>query len=283
MGKSFSRLSPRIVNTLFICFLQNYFRDHPEYVWNPDTSLTNIDIAPEHAEDDQLQKGKPQIVVANGPSMISPTSGFNSGTSRVYNQLGYMDNKLVEKEYIWDMKQQFLISSSTNIHVYSLTKDDADELAYEVAIAMELCRPLIANILQIQNIGDAQISPAQSVGQTGWNSQFMAVVSFSYSYTLARMWQPVDSGELLRNIQTVLTPANKETTPQPGDKDEKGNDINIGEVGGTNTGGQNGNWGGTGGVSKDYTADGIDDNVVNLRFKVTKNDISGYQPGEPET
>lgn len=282
MGKSFSRLSPRIINTLFLCFLQNYFRNHVEYVWNPDASLTQIDIAPEYAEDDNLQKGMPLIVVENGPTMVSP-AGFNGGTDRVFNQLGYVNGKLIEKEYIWDMKQQFNINSSTSIHVHSPNKDDADELAYEVAIAIELCRPLIANILQIQNISDAQISPAAKTGQTGWNSQFMAMVSFSYSYTLARMWQPVDSGELLKSIETVLTPVNGGTTPKPGDKDEKGNDINIGNVGGTNSGGQNGNWGGTGGVSSDYTADGIDDNVVNLRFKVAKDSTKGYQPGEPET
>ncbi len=282
MGKSFSRLSPRIINTLFLCFLQNYFRNHAEYVWDPDVSLTQIDIAPEYAEDDNLQKGMPLIVVENGPTMISP-AGFNSGTDRVFNQLGYVNGKLVEKEYVWDMKQQFNINSSTSIHVHSPNKDDADELAYEVAIAIELCRPLIANILQIQNISDAQISPAAKTGQTGWNSQFMSMVSFSYSYTLARIWQPVDSGELLKSIETVLTPVNGGTTPKPGDKDEKGNDINIGNVGGTNSGGQNGNWGGTGGVSSDYTADGIDDNVVNLRFKVTKDSTKGYQPGEPET
>lgn len=281
MGKSYSRLTPRIANTFFTLALQQYFKTHAEYPWDPRDFVTQCDITPDFIEDDNMQKGVPLIIVQNGSVSIEP-AGITSGMYHMADREVMLDGVREKRPGVQDSQMQALVQSSTQIHVITQSKDDADELAFEIAMFLLGLKYSVANIIQLQFVGSPQISPAQQMGQTGWIGKYMVTVYIPYTFTVTRRWLPVDEGVLLASIETELTPVNKGKTPQPGDKDETGKPINIGGVGATNTGGQNGNWGGKGGVSKDYTADGIDDNWVNLRFKVSTKDILGYQPGEPE-
>lgn len=281
MGKSYSKLTPRIVNTFFTLALQQYFRTHPEYPWSPYDNKTLIDITPDYIEDDDMEKGLPLIIVQNGPSSIEP-AGVGTGMYSTGSRAVMLDNIVTHKDGVWDTKLQFTINSQTQIQVIATSKDDVDELAFDIAMFMLMLKYSVANILQLQFVGSPQQSPAQQMTQVGWQGKYMSSIIVPYTYTIARQWMPIDFGPVLTAIETAMTPVNKGTTPKPGDTDLKGNPINIGGVGATNTGGQNGNWGGTGGVSPDPVADGIDDNCVDLRFRVSADDASGYQPGVPE-
>lgn len=281
MGKSFSKLTPRIANTFFTLALQQYFRTHCEYPWDPRDNITQCDITPDFIEDDNMQKGVPLIIVQNGPVSIEP-AGFGNGLYHTNDREVILNGHRETKPGIQDSRLQFTVNSSTQVHVITQSKDDADELAFEISMFMLMLKYMVGNILQLQYVGSPQISPAQQMGQTGWIGRYMVSVHIPYAFTLVRRWMPLDEGVLLTAIETALTPVNNGESPKPGDLDENGNPINIGGVGGTNTGGQNGNWGGQGGVSSDYTADGIDDNWVNLRFKVTKDEIIAAQPGQPD-
>lgn len=280
MGRSYSKLTPRIVNTFFTLALQQYFITHPEYPWSPEDSKTQIDITPDYVEDDNIQKGLPLVIVQNGPINIEP-AGVATGAYYTGPQASIDNGIRKEKEGIWDTKLQFTISSYTQIQVISMAKDDADEIAFSVAMFMLMLKYDVANIIQIQNIGSPSVNPAQQMEQVGWTGKYMATVSVPYVFTLARVWQPLDSGILLRAIETEMTPVNGGKVPEAGDTDFKGNKINIGETGATNTGGQNGNWGGQGGISENNpVGDGMDDNCVELRFRVSADEIKGWQPGE---
>lgn len=274
MGKSFSRLSPRIVNTFFILALQKYFSTHPEYPWSPDDSKTQLDLAVDFDEEDFKQKGLPLVVVQNGPSMISP-AGVGSGTQFTGPRQELKDGIRTELQGIWDRKATYVINSSVNIRIVAGSKDDVEELSFEVALFLLSLKYTIANVLQIQNIGSPQIQPPQPIKQDGWSNVYAAHIYVDYSYILSRIWQPVDYGPVLKSIETVMTPVNKKwdknesKVPEIGDTDEHGNPVNLGEKGGTNTGGQNGNYGGIGGRSDDSVADCVDDNVVELRFRTT--------------
>lgn len=281
MGKSYSKLTPRIVNTFFTLSLQQYFRTHPEYPWSPYDNKTLIDITPDYIEDDNMEKGLPLIIIQNGSSSLEP-SGIGNG---IYNSGGreiLLNGEKTVKDGVWDTKLQFTVNSHTQIQVIATSKDDVDELAFEIAMFMLMLKYSVANILQIQFVGNPQQSPAQQMTQVGWQGKYMATVMVPYTFTIARRWLPIDFGPVLAAIETELSPVNKGTTPKPGDVDFNGDPINIGGVGATNSGGQNGNWGGTGGVSTDYVADGMDDNWAELRFKITENNIDGYTPGQPE-
>ena len=274
MGKSFSKLTPRIVNTFFILALQKYFSTHPEYPWSPEDSNTQIDLATDYDEEDFKQKSLPLIVVQNGPTMIS-AAGVGTGTQYTGPRKELRDGELTELPGIWDRKATYLINSSVNFRVVAGSKDDVEEIAFELGLFLMSLKYTVANVLQIQNIDSPQIQPPQPIKQDGWANQYVAHVYVSYSYILSRVWMPVDYGPLLTGIETKLTPVaskwdkNKSRVPEAGDVDEKGNPVNIGERGGTNTGGQNGNYGGIGGRSDDPVADCVDDNTVELRLKVT--------------
>lgn len=280
MGKSFSKLTPRIANTFFLLALQNYFTDHPEHPWHPDDSISKLSIATDFTEDARAQDSVPNIVVQNGPCTIDP-AGFGSGVYTGNPRQLYRDGKTITQEAIMDYSMMFTIRSYSQIFAITFSKDDSDELAFEIALFMAMLKSDVANIIQLQNLESPQQSPAQQMTQVGWQGKYMASVTVPYTFILRRHWCPVDRGILLRAIETTMKPVNpSKDPPKPGDKDENGNDINIGDVGGTNTGGENGNWGGQGGISDDPLSDGIDDNIVNLRFRVREDTIEGYQPGE---
>ena len=281
MGKSFSKLTPRIANTFFLLALQHFFTNHPEHPWHPDDSISKLSIATDFTEDPRVQDSVPNIVIRNGPCTID-ASGFGSGIYSARERQAIIEGQKVTQKAIWDYKMDFTINSYTEISVISFSKDDSDELAFEVAMFMAMLKSYVGNILKLQNLGNPQQSPAQQMTQVGWSGKYMASVTVPYTFILCRHWNPVDAGILLRSVETIMKPVNPDRIPpKPGDKDEHGNDINIGEVGGTNTGGENGNWGGKGGISDDPNADGIDDNVVTLRFRAREDTIEGYQPGQP--
>lgn len=199
MVKSFSKLSPRIVNTLFLVLIQEYFKYHPEYPYDSDDSKTMMDIAADFDEEDYKQKAMPVIVVQNGGIAIEP-AGIGTGLSYAAPRVEVEDGHVYIKDGLWDKQLQFICNCSTTIRILTMSKDDADELAFELAMFLQMVRYKIGPILQIQNIGSPQIQTGQPIGQNGWANKYAAMVMVPYTFTITREWKPVDFGEPLRAI-----------------------------------------------------------------------------------
>lgn len=241
MGKSYSKLTPRIVNTFFVIALQQYFMLHGEYKWDPRDNKTQIDITPDFVEDDNMQKGLPQIIVQNGPVSYIP-AGIGTGYVQTFPRRTFEEGKLVTKEGLWDTEYQLMVQSSTQISIFATSKDDADELGFEIAMFLMMLKPKVAEIIQIQNLDNAQQSPAQLVSQSGWTGKYRSDIVIPYTFTLVRRWEPTDQGVLLRCIATELK--------------------NV-----------------EGGNPDDPTSDGVDDNTVELRFSTGR--LEAEEPACP--
>lgn len=197
-----TNLTPRIVNTLFLLALQNYFSYHPEYTFSPIDGETNIDITTDFSEDGTMAANMPIVVVQNGASMIDPT-GISTGIEH-----GVFKNVFGDTVGAGPMetRHKFTVRSSTIIHVFCFTKDACDELLFEISMLLMLFKYNIGNLLQIQNIEGIQITPASQNDRNGWSSKYSGAINIPYTFTVSRLNQPVSSGELLKAIQTSLKP-----------------------------------------------------------------------------
>lgn len=202
--KSPSNLTPRLINTFFLLALQHYFISHPEYSWNPDDNKTEIDIHPEFEEDDNSEKGMPQIVVQTGQVTINP-SGIGTGLSAAYPRVVVRDNKYMYQPAIWDSQLQFNVEGSIMLTIMGMTTDDVNELAFETAMFLIMIKYDAAKILQIQNMGSVSISPAQPSSKTGWENRYISQLIIPYTFTLTRSWEPVSSGPILKEILTEMS------------------------------------------------------------------------------
>jgi len=211
--KSPSNLTPRIVSSLFILALQHYFISHPEYRWDPDGNKTEIDIHAEWEEDDNLEKGLPILIVQNGPISISP-AGIGTGLASLEPRIIKRGKETMEKSAILDSQLQATIESSINIAVTGMSSDDVSELAFTIGMFLLTLKYDIASVLQLQSIGNIQISPAQVLSKTGWTNRYIAQISIGYTFTLAKIWEPLDVGTLIKEIITdVSTKTSRPTTP----------------------------------------------------------------------
>lgn len=194
-----SNLTPRIISTFFLLALQKYFISHPEYSWDPDDNKTEIDIHAEYEEDDNLEKSIPVIVVQSGPYTISP-AGIGTGLANTIPQIYKRDGKQLIKNYILNSTLQFTVDGQIIVYIIGMSNDDVNELSFTVSTFFQMLRYKAASILQIQNIGHISVSPAQASEKKGWTNRHMAQLSFPYSFTVAKVWEPVDYGDLLKEI-----------------------------------------------------------------------------------
>lgn len=197
MGKAFSKMTPRIARVFFIVALQNYFKDHPEYKWSPDTNKTDLYIRTDYAEDARYQNIDPQIVVEGGSIRYSSSSiGNNIADYNIINS------------YQTETYHQFLAESNINIHCLASSSDTAEELGFEVAMFMQSLKNLTATVLQIQNMSMPQQSKPQLTSRTEAAGKYDSVVSMSYSFALMRKYTPLDAGTILNGITVYIdTPA----------------------------------------------------------------------------
>ena len=261
-----------------IVSLQSYFRDHPEYRWSEDERKTQIRIQSDFAKDARDRNLDPMVVVQGGDISYASTG--------IGNNIAY--GASVKNMYQMESCNQFTADSNVNIHCIASAPDAAEEMGFEVAMYFQSLRSNIGNILQLQNISMPRQSKPQQMGGEEWAGNFDSVVSFSYSFAIRRKHTPVDPGELLKAIEFYLE--HEPTVPREGDKDKDGKPINTSEKGGTNTGGNNGNWGGTGlhdtsKLPSGSTTDGIDDGSITLTLNINKDTISEEQalPSPPKT
>ena len=243
-------MTPRIVRVFAIVALQRYFANHPEYPWKQDRSETQIFIQPDMAEDVRERNINPAIIVES--------SGHRYGNESIGNVAHAAQYKEAYVEEIF----QFLVEGSINIHCLAESDDAAEELGFEVAILMQSLRQTAAEIMQIQTLSMPQQSKPQLIQRDTWAGHYDCVVSFGYSFAVRRKHTPIDKGVLLNEINSYI--GLEPPTLQPG----------TGETGGTNTGGQNGNWGGTGGI---LGGDGVDDGITELKITVSNTEITGEQ------
>lgn len=243
-------MTPRIVRALVIVALQKYFINHTEYPWQSDRSKTSIFIQADYAEDTREHNVNPMIVVeSTGISFSSDSTGGN---------LAHLDRY---KEAYVEEYFQFLANGGLNIHCIAEGDDAAEELGFEVAMFITSLKPTLADILQIQYLSMPSQSKPQVVRRDDWQGEYDCIVSFNYAFAIKQRHIPIDKGELLADILFYLDPSN--ITLQEG----------TGELGGTSTGGQNGNWGGTGGINPAEGTDGVDDGTVTLQISVANGSV----------
>lgn len=223
-------------------------------------------IQSDFAKDSRYQNIDPILVVEGGNITYSQSGLTNNMISMASPNL-----------YQTTTEHQFLAESTINIHCICSASDAAEELGFEVAMFAQSMRLVAAEMLQVQNISMPQQSKAQMMGGNDWGGKFDSVVSFGYSFALRRRHKPVDPGELLKIIEFYMT--HPLDTPLPGQLDANGNPVVPGQKGGTNTGGQNGNWGGEGGVNDTpgNVADGLDDGWATIELKVSNTEVTGEQ------
>lgn len=201
-----TKLTPRIVNTFFILAIQSYFRDHPEFTFTGHDYDTKIDITTGYSEDGKSTAGSPIMTIDNGPVSIQPsgiTTGINSGKFRDF------ANGIEGKNMaMLDTKHDFLVHGITNISLYGFSRDAMDELAFETAMFIMMLKYNVGQVLQIQNIDTCSVSPAQQIEVQGWTSKWVAQISFPYTFSVSMLYKPIDTGVLLRAIQTTIHNAN---------------------------------------------------------------------------
>lgn len=198
-----TNLTPRIVNTLFLLALQQYFYTHPEYTFSPIGGETKVDITTDFSEDGTMAANMPIIVVQNGPSMIEP-SGLSTGVEAQVRTGIFKTNR--QRAATFNTSHKFTVRSSTTIHIFCFTKDACDELLFEISMLLMLFKYNIGTLLQIQNIESIQISPAAQNDRNGWSSKYVGSLTIPYTFTVSRTYKAVDTGVLLRAIQTALSP-----------------------------------------------------------------------------
>lgn len=287
MGKSFSKLTPRIVNTLFLVALQKYFTGHKEYPGDDDPDMQyplGIEILTDFPEDLRKKAQFPALVIQGTDVTFNQDGIGNMQHLHPYKEVN-LEGKEITKAAFIEEWLQFTLNSAVQIHCIAESRDACDELAFEVAVFMVGVKHQIGDILQIQYTSMPHQSAPQLMSRDGWRGAYDSVVTIPYVFTLRRLHSPVDLGPVLNSVETILDPVHKPGDPLPGegDKDHNGDDINIGGTGGTGTGGENGNWGGSGGITDgDPTADGIDDGWITLRFRVRSDTVDGQQilPGD---
>lgn len=283
MGKSFSKLTPRIATTLIISALKKYFTGHSEFPWTNDPATSNLAILSDYPEDNQQEVKVPTLVVQGGDVAFN-----QDGIGNMQHLLPWQERNtsgdIITKYAFIEEWLQFTLQSTVQIHCLTNSRDSADELGFEVGIFMVHLKHQLGDILQLQYLSMPQQTAPHVIAREGWTGTWDSTVALQYTFTLRRKHQPVDLGEPLRSIETTLDPVHPKGTPPPsaGDKDHNGNPINTSDTGGTGTGGENGNWGGKGGVSTDETADCIDDGWITLRFRVRDDTVTGQQllPGD---
>lgn len=201
MGSTRIKLTPRIVNTFIILALQYYFEDHEEFTYTGNDYDTKIDVTTGYSEDGKSATTVPIVTVENGPISITPAGVTNGVRSLMFrDSLGPTNDPAA----LVDTKHDFLVHGSTEISLFSFTKDATDELAFEIAMFIMMLKYNVGNILQIQNIDTCSISPARQVDVIGWTSKWSANLVFPYTFSVSRMQQPIDTGVLLRAIHTTL-------------------------------------------------------------------------------
>ena len=239
-------MTPRIVRVFVIVALQRYFANHPEYPWVADRSATSIFIQADMAEDARETNINPAVIVESSGLQYSNDSIGNAAYFAQYKQA------YVEEYY------QFLARGSFSVHCLAESDDASEELGFEIAMFLQSLKPTVGEILQLQEFSMPSQSKPQLVQHDTWAGHYDTIVSVNYSFAIKRKHTPIDKGVLLTEINTYLNTPDPVVTP--------GN----GEQGGTYTGGENGNYGGKGGLSG---GDGVDDGVVNLAIRVSSTDV----------
>lgn len=225
--------------------LRNYFKKHPEYPWQEDRNKTQIFIQAGNAEDVPEHNINPAVIVENG----STTQFDNTALGTNYSAM--TSYKMAYTEFL----SSFLVRGSVQIHCIAEAEDASEELAYEIALFMQSLKHISGLVLQLQELSAPAMSVPQRINGGTWSGNYDTVIMVSYAYSIKQKFTPIDLGPLLKDIQTML--------------DNDGDSGFKGGVGGTNTGGQSGNWGGTG---KKGGGDSYDDNNVTLKFDVPGED-----------
>lgn len=230
--------------------LRNYFTNHSEYPWLIDRAKTSIFIQTDYAEDSREHNVNPMIIVES------------SGVQYSNDAIGNVAHVQQYKEAYVQTWFQFLTRGSINIHCIAEGDDASEELAFEVAMLLQSIKSLAGEILELQELTMPVQSKPQVIQRGNWQGEYDSVVSVNYAFAIKRRHVPIDKGALLSDIYFYLDPT--DITLQPG----------TGETGGTNTGGQNGNYGGTGGINPEEGIDGVDDGFVTLQISVNEKEIT---------
>ena len=244
-------LTPRIIEAFFIVALQQYFASHATYPWSRDQQKTAIAVQSAYAEDTREQNLLPGIFVETGSVSIGNETVGNLAHFNVYH------------DYLIEQLVNLTINGSIAIHCVAESKIETAELAFEVAMFLQGVRTTLADMVQLQFLSTPSISASGIHSREGSVTTFDTVVSLNYAFTAQRKVTPIDRGVLLTEINTYIN--------SPADIAAAG-----GGIGGTNTGGQTGNWGGVG--SGNYPeertedlGDYKDDNTETIKLTVKLN------------
>ena len=200
--------------------------------------------------------------------IIVETSGVQYANDSIGNSARAITYKMAYVEQYF----QFLARGGLTIHCLAEGDDAAEELAFEVAMFLTSLRVIAAEIMQFQEMSMPVQSKPMPAKHENWGACYDCAVSLSYAFAIRRKHTPIDKGLLLNEINSYVhtdgTPCNP---TDPADPDYTPLPTGTGETGGTGTGGQNGNYGGTGGING---GDGVDDGLIKLTLKVSKDDIT---------
>ena len=240
-GKAFSDMRPQIVQSFFVLAIQRAFAEHRLYPWTEDRSISKLYVQTSMAENAKESGIHPAIIIDSG------NLSFNNDS------LGNRASVEVHKMYLVKENLTYTVSGSIAFICRCESKISAENLAYELSSFLTIAKNSVGKVLQLQLLSMPQQSKAMPVSASGGSTLYEAQVQVSYSYAVNLEVTPVDLGPVLDDVLSQLSP----NSPIIGD----------GGVGGTFTGGQTGNWGGTG---EPGGGDAIDDGDVAMAFSAKK-------------
>ena len=236
-GKAFSDMRPQIVQSFFVLATQRAFAEHSMYPWNENRGTSKILIQSSMAEDAKESGIHPAIIIDSG------NLNFNNDS------IGNRSSVARYKEYLIKEVLTYTVSGSITFTCRCESKIASENLAYELSSFLVITRNSIGKVLQLQQLSMPQQSKAIPVIISGGHTLYEAHVQVGYNYVASTVVTPVDFGPLLADVISSISP----NSPIPG----------AGGVGGTYTGGETGNWGGTG---EPGGGDAIDDGRAAIGF-----------------
>lgn len=194
---------------VFLDALQTFFSQDDmwgepnPYMWQPNTTETNIVIASEYTEEQEIPTPRHMILVNRGPVSFPKASiaNFNSGpASPIRPPVLQTGERYVGKKF------SALGYADIQIQCFSQLVDQCEEIAWAATLAIMTFAPSIRRQGRLHRLDNPQIGPATPIARSD-SKIMMSVVPITVPVVFPMVWVtthlPVLSGGVELDIEEV--------------------------------------------------------------------------------